>query len=96
MMTGLMSFTEYRPKHCWLSPFWLVAVLTIPVMTTSVISGESILRNAEFRPRIFCGNFDAECPANCTLSEFRIPQNFTYGAYPISTYIVLIIKRKQH
>jgi len=30
VMTGLISFTEYRPKHCWLSPFWLVAILTIP------------------------------------------------------------------
>jgi len=29
MTTGLISFTNYRPKHSWLSPFWLVAVLTI-------------------------------------------------------------------
>ena len=38
------------------------------------------MRNAEFRSRIFCGNFDAECSANYTLLEFRIPQSAKYSS----------------
>jgi len=36
------------------------------------------MRIAEFRSRIFCGNFDAECSANYTLFEFRIPHSAKY------------------
>jgi len=44
----------------------------------SVYFAECGLRNAEFRSRIFCGNFHAECSANYTLFEFRNPHSAKY------------------
>ena len=54
----------------------------------SVYFAECGLRNAEFEQRIICGNFDAECSANYTLFEFRIPQN-TVSRYARQNRIVI-------
>ena len=44
--------------------FDIAICFRLALCTRPVMWGGYILRNAEFRARIICGNFDAECSAN--------------------------------
>jgi len=61
---AVITHTRIRPKHCWLSPFLLVAVLTIPLICVLNRRRFSILQCCNIRQEI--GNPDPDPASNVT------------------------------
>jgi len=67
-----MKFLDKITPTCWKIKKGFVPNMNVCSILS--LTGKNTLRNAEWWPRVLCGNLDAECSANYSLFEFRIPQ----------------------